>query len=488
MTKAEYFLEIKSVLEKFLGLKLDVPIEGTDDISADVELPSFMMGSGFNFIEQMLEYSLSIIESNYNKGIPHRFHNIIEQICCEFLHGDLSNVTEFIDNLKELSVKTYENCTANLGILVFGRSESILSTFEKLNIRYIPFSHEFKLNEMISTHKLALKLIDGESIIIICNNKYHVVGIAIQNKDSSNIKQKLNLFLDENEKKIERIFINSYFRSIFDQSNTEVNMQKVAYETNTSINLVKEFTGFYKLMELEQPQIHPQDWFYIEIYNQRVNLYVTNTPNNYLTIYNGMWKVKSYTILKFFIFEVLFLLNGKFILNALKTNNNYVFLDQIFDSINILVSSIKELSKTNRGSLFIILEDNNNDNIFVEEVEKQDISKLIPKTLLLKKLDLNNPLKNVIYNSNARTIKLNKFNSKLLELIAEIDGAVIFDSYFNLLSFGELINSSISKKNKGIEGSRSAAAIAASKFGIAIKVSEDGDVTIWYKEQKVFVI
>ncbi len=61
-----------------------------------------------------------------------------------------------------------------------------------------------------------------------------------------------------------------------------------------------------------------------------------------------------------------------------------------------------------------------------------------------------------------------------LELIATIDGAVILDSSFNILSFGELLD--VSNIRTEALGARTAAAYAGSRFGIAIKVSQDGDV------------
>ncbi|MDQ7860351.1 diadenylate cyclase [Peribacillus frigoritolerans] len=67
----------------------------------------------------------------------------------------------------------------------------------------------------------------------------------------------------------------------------------------------------------------------------------------------------------------------------------------------------------------------------------------------------------------------------LLELIASIDGAVLIDHSYNILSFGEMISSDETQEGKQYRGARTKAALSASRFGLGIKVSEDGDITIF---------
>ncbi len=67
----------------------------------------------------------------------------------------------------------------------------------------------------------------------------------------------------------------------------------------------------------------------------------------------------------------------------------------------------------------------------------------------------------------------------LFELIASVDGAILLDKNFNILSFGEMINNSIPTPEVAEAGSRTLAAAKASVFGLSIKVSEDGDISIF---------
>jgi hypothetical protein len=71
--------------------------------------------------------------------------------------------------------------------------------------------------------------------------------------------------------------------------------------------------------------------------------------------------------------------------------------------------------------------------------------------------------------------------STILETIARIDGALILDNDSNLLAFGAILHypdlADLHPEN--IEGGRASAAIAASRFGRALKISEDGLISFY---------
>ncbi len=70
----------------------------------------------------------------------------------------------------------------------------------------------------------------------------------------------------------------------------------------------------------------------------------------------------------------------------------------------------------------------------------------------------------------------------ILETIARIDGAVILDTDAHLLAFGAILHypdlAQLHPDN--IEGGRASAAIAASRFGRALKISEDGLISCYH--------
>jgi len=65
----------------------------------------------------------------------------------------------------------------------------------------------------------------------------------------------------------------------------------------------------------------------------------------------------------------------------------------------------------------------------------------------------------------------------VLESVARIDGAIVLDRNAKLLAFGAILQNAIAGASVPGEGSRTAAAVAASHFGAVLKVSEDGVVS-----------
>ena len=76
----------------------------------------------------------------------------------------------------------------------------------------------------------------------------------------------------------------------------------------------------------------------------------------------------------------------------------------------------------------------------------------------------------------------------ILETIARIDGALILDNDSNLLAFGAILHYAdpADLHPENIEGGRASAAIAASRFGRALKISEDGLISFYQNGNHVW--
>ena len=116
------------------------------------------------------------------------------------------------------------------------------------------------------------------------------------------------------------------------------------------------------------------------------------------------------------------------------------------------------------------------------------------KSNLLKRLDkLTNPLEKEFYNKKIEKLDIlkkianNNFYSldeRLLLELSSMDGAIIIDSNGKILA----ISSIVDLKKRGEGGGRSAAAKTLSEYGIAIKISEDGYVEMYYEEKIIYSI
>jgi len=65
--------------------------------------------------------------------------------------------------------------------------------------------------------------------------------------------------------------------------------------------------------------------------------------------------------------------------------------------------------------------------------------------------------------------------------LASLDGAIVIDNTGRIRAYGAVLKSGgkTTKKGSRVEGSRTQAAIAASHCGLAIKISSDGDITVF---------
>jgi DNA integrity scanning protein DisA with diadenylate cyclase activity len=78
----------------------------------------------------------------------------------------------------------------------------------------------------------------------------------------------------------------------------------------------------------------------------------------------------------------------------------------------------------------------------------------------------------------------------VLETIARIDGGIVLDQDSNLLAFGAILRHQnlADLHPENIEGGRTTAAIAASRFGSVLKISEDGLISFFQKGKCVWDI
>jgi len=70
--------------------------------------------------------------------------------------------------------------------------------------------------------------------------------------------------------------------------------------------------------------------------------------------------------------------------------------------------------------------------------------------------------------------------------LASLDGAIVLDNSGRIRAYGVVLQPKKAGRLRGTEGSRTKAAIGASKYGLAVKISSDGDITVYY-ESKEFI-
>jgi hypothetical protein len=142
-----------------------------------------------------------------------------------------------------------------------------------------------------------------------------------------------------------------------------------------------------------------------------------------------------------------------------------------------LFSVALNLTESRRGALFVVLD------------EPDSVRQLV-----LQPDRLDNVNQNVVHDGVSSKDQLHyllrdksifDFPSTVLENIARIDGAVVLGPDANLLAFGAILHHHSTEEalNRTVEGGRTTAALAASRYGTVLKISEDGLISMFRREQ-----
>ncbi len=65
--------------------------------------------------------------------------------------------------------------------------------------------------------------------------------------------------------------------------------------------------------------------------------------------------------------------------------------------------------------------------------------------------------------------------------LASLDGAVVLANSGEILAYGAVLQPRKRGPLRGTEGSKTKAAIGASKYGLAVKISADGAISVYHK-------
>ncbi len=133
-----------------------------------------------------------------------------------------------------------------------------------------------------------------------------------------------------------------------------------------------------------------------------------------------------------------------------------------------LFAAALNLAEDRRGALFVVLEDA---ALVHQLIAAEDLLRTDPSQ------DGNESLVKRRFHYLLRDQDALSLPPSVLESVARIDGAIILDQDARLLSFEAILQNSITGASIPGEGSRTAAAVAASHYGAVLKVSEDGMVS-----------
>lgn len=403
----------------------------------------------------------------------------------------------FVQHLKQLTGRTYEQDPVNLGVVVFvdDSEEFIVNCLDKWSLDFVPFVNGIDMDSLVDD-KLSYKLVDGKSLAYIANSNYQIIGFARKRVKSKSIKDEIFTDLRKNEDNILLYhirFIMNNFRT-FMVENMDKLAESSSKKSELGVEAVKEIMTVISdacntpedvLIDLREFNKF-DGYYFVEIENGRLNFHVNSDIS--IIFKNGKWKYRDFIITKLLMFELMYLNYFYFYLSEGQ-------LERSVTGINDFVILLKNLSSKKIGSLHTIIDDNligekryeNTERKFRNGVNIGEAEHLIPDDLLSNEPD---DIFGSIIKDGDILINISDSDMYFLELISSVDGGVLFDSSLNILRYGSLFRNDLVEKEMSnkMRGARSLAACASSTYGLSFKVSDDGDIELWYRQDLVFSI
>lgn len=489
----DFFRDVKSyfeVLEKELSeytgyeIKLSSNInedEGTVDLSADacspVNYPPTKEFLG-NIINTMMEILGNSVNSKETLDWE-LLEKLRKKMSVLLIFGDSCeekeeyNRMQFLNDLILIGHKSYEGNRADIGV-IFSNFESIKEVSSHYEFKVIYFDTEINLKELFDSEKPFLKLVDGETFSLLVNDNFKVYGLAASTDGKTNISELIIQTFENARLKMSIEVTKEALADMYDSF-----LEKKHYE---KIEVEKLQLGLKEMLILMKKNVqkvatefkgNSPGFIYFKLNNGELNVY--NTEDFIVSYSKTKWRLKNYHILQFVLMRHLLLRTQLYFL-AEKSLDNSTLLNNVIAGTNILVNTIKKLAQTNTSSILMFTSIKPNEIVYSDGLNVGEAKES------LSNLPLKGHPENYLY---LKTIRENDIHLNVKDVgvpflcnICSIDGAVVLDDMLNILSFGEVIE--IPSKPNGVFGTGTSACKAVSENGgLAIKVSEDGDVKVY---------
>lgn len=437
-------------LAENISYHLGLPFVVSEDLeNEEIRIDVGIHGLGRK-LENLIEKVLYCMEDSViNCDNAYEINRYFSKILTRLLFGkDYENETvyKFIKNVNKLSEMTYENEEIETGIYI--AAEEMIEEFCKKNQWNLIKSNENDFEEIVYKNKPMRKLIDNREYAYCFDENLKYIGIISNSDTTQNIREKMNVLQKKDLRKsiIEQVVdICEYFATNIKRLTIqEINKKDMSYEKAEAV--MDAIVKMYQPYNIEEMQTEIENILYIEISNGRVKYYLN--PYTYIEEIHGEWRLYEYLSLVAplvgQILNVLFFAYGQ---------EDYAYAVNI---IYKLVVVIKEMATKNVGGLIVLCDEDCKINEIVTSDENLNFKRLF---------------------GDIRNVELLSLSSeKLIDLIS-VDGATIINSQMELVDFGRILKNNM--QNNSEYGARTNAAISASQYGLAIKISEDGDVTLY---------
>lgn len=500
----EYLLRLENILSDYIGNKVFLPIEEMSELG-EIEIGLSIEGTvQYPYIEEF-GYNLgtkivNLLDESINKTKSldwELFYNLKLKLSLSFIFGNLNDTkldfrrVEFLNDLIEISSRTYESAPANIGILYC--EETSLEMLDQYNIDIIKIQQNGKIKDFFEKEKPFLRLVDGESVNLLINDKFQVYGIIRSNKDELDLSKEIIKQFESYKLKRNLSAVKKYFVEIIDEQmekTDEILTKYFGEDRNNKIEksdeMLKFLFGFvkeklskaYSDIDSNEPQ-----FIYFRAENAKVNVY--NKEDFIISFDKGDWKLRNFHLLQYIILQYSLLRTQIFIGIEEDPTDSYIIKNAL-KCIETLIENIIFLSKNKISSIIMFASNRGKNDCWNNSLTEEEAIEIL-ESAPLKKND-SEKLYIELIKRNGHHLNIAEVNSKFLGNLCAIDGALVLDDTFNILSFGEIIDVAVQKHDSNIYGTGTNACKVASEKDLAIKISEDGDIKVYLMGRNILTI
>lgn len=482
----EFNQQLEKTISDYLGFGVEFPLDFSSnssevDFGMKVNSAGHISGVSDQVISTLVLEITSFLEHHVNKTgmmdadtihvIPYFISmSLTFPGFYEFDNHDKYKIMNFMRDLTELGSLTYELEPVDIGVVLL-QEKKLKKTIENLDVDYIPISGETDFKRFILNEKPLLRLIDNKSLTVIINEHFEIKGMLRKRPGSLALNTLLTSVFDNHS--MNHLFKQIKATAIQAQSKIKSieSVSKEAFDTISNY-LIDNLKNVSLPEDITQP-----DFLYLFTDDQQLNIYC---PNDFVIANkNGTWKLKHYDLLFAHIMGFIFWKQYPYLtLLDHKEERLRSFIIGMYK----LSSFIKDLSSHKVSSIITIVE-NDDYNL---ALSSEEANKLLMEANF-KHNNLDKSFIKVVQNNNIH-LNLLDMDPSVMTSIASVDGTVVMDSNFNILSFAETISVPQETNYEDTYGTGTIASRVASKYGVSLKVSEDGDIKLFTSEKLIITV
>jgi len=478
-----FFQRLEEVMSELCGVdftfhlrknKMEIILDANANFSAN--LPFIQENITHSILDRMIDIVTKSSEEDQRFDLK-ILQTISRDISLSFIFNNYINLNpdeqyrciQIVNELKNISLKTYESKPVDIGV-IYCKNDQSLEQLTSLNLDIIQLPEQRTISQFFLEEKPLLRLIDNKSLAVVVDSNFNISSLARKKPDGKGLSYVLeSQFNKWAISDVQKSTYNYLYGSLGEVFSTFAIIDSGPREVLSKLT---------EILQNHEPVDCP-NFTYFSIQNREMKIF---TDQKFVISYaGGEWKLKHYNLM-LATFMILFTTTALKGTSDSEIEHVEKKLQDLTRGLLKLTDIIQNISRNGSSSIFVVI---------LKGKQSKLLSKGSAKQILIdnnfEKNNCDRNFLNAIYDDQHH-IKINDADQYLVESIASVDGAVILDADLNIVSFGEIISIPSDVVYNDTFGTGTKAARYASSLGLAIKISEDGDISIFVSEKLLLKI